>query len=58
MRLLSLFLLININTAFLVAQQDSIVLLNGKVYRGTIISVDKGVLTYTGTEKKKAGGCH
>ncbi|MBI3136605.1 MAG: hypothetical protein HYZ14_18160 [Bacteroidetes bacterium] len=55
MRLLSLFLLININTAFLVAQQDSIVLLNGKVYRGTIISVDKGVLTYTGTEKKKQG---
>jgi hypothetical protein len=39
----------------LLAQQDSIVLLNGKVYRGTIVSVDKGILTYTGTEKKKEG---
>jgi hypothetical protein len=39
----------------LFAQQDSIVLLNGKVYRGTIVSVDKGILTYTGTEKKQSG---
>lgn len=34
------------------AQQDSIVLLSGKVYRGTILSVDKGILTYSGMDKK------
>lgn len=32
-------------------QADSIVLLNGKVYRGDIVSADKGVLTYVSYEK-------
>ena len=33
-------------------QQDSIVLLNGKVYRGTIKSVDENALFYVGFDKK------
>jgi len=37
------------------AQQDSIVLLNGKVYRGTFNSVENDLLFYTGKEKKKDG---
>lgn len=36
----------------LFSQQDSIILLNGKVYRGTIKSVENGSLYYLGTEKK------
>jgi len=35
------------------AQQDSIVMLNGKVYRGTFNSVENDLLFYTGKEKKQ-----
>ena len=37
------------------AQQDSIVLLNGKVYRGKIESYQNGVLTYREAEGKNSG---
>jgi len=35
------------------AQQDSIILLNGKAYRGSFNSIENDFLYYTGTEKKK-----
>lgn len=37
----------------LIAQQDSIVMLNGKVYRGTFNSIENDLLFYTGKEKKQ-----
>ena len=35
------------------SQLDSIVMLNGKVYRGTFNSIENDLLFYTGKEKKK-----
>lgn len=40
-------------SSWMFAQQDSIVMLNGKVYRGTFNSVENDLLFYTGKEKKQ-----
>lgn len=53
MRLYLLFFVLTLAVLPVCAQQDSIILLNGKAYRGTIVSAENGVLTYVGTEKKK-----
>lgn len=45
---LSVFIL---TTNFTIAQQDSIVLLNGKVYRGQVTTVEAGVLKFNETKE-------
>lgn len=54
MRISLLLTLIIVFSISGISQQDSIVLLNGKVYRGEIVKVEAGVLTYT--EKNKDSG--
>jgi hypothetical protein len=53
MRFIILLVVTNLLGYSTFSQQDSIVLLNGKVYRGEVQKVDAGVLTYT--ELKKDG---
>lgn len=53
MRLVTLLILTTFLGHATFSQQDSIVLLNGKVYRGEVKKVEGGILTYT--ELKKDG---
>ena len=50
MRFLLLFVVLPFTYCAL-AQQDSIVLLNGRVYRGTVISLENDLLTYRDAEQ-------